>query len=182
MNFEIDPKDIADEMKRQQENGRRAGDRDWQKRTEKIIAEQNSITENQIRRLEGLTIQVTEEDKKTKKTISKKHTPKVIFEGERLKWGNIEIPFEKGQSEVMEHVFKDRRELRGEIIIREGEPTNIKGLITLGKYGKENNFRNALAEMRKKLRENKVPVEISNLSKNYYLLVIRYPEKIVEKK
>ncbi|MCX6717254.1 MAG: hypothetical protein NTU76_01075 [Candidatus Taylorbacteria bacterium] len=112
----------------------------------------------------------------TKVTIADKNKQsarKIIFEDEKLKWGIIEAPFEKGQGKIMGILYKDRDETIGGYK-KNGCPINIKVLMKAGGYEEKETFLNAIAEMNAKFKKKEIPAKIKSTLKNYRMLIISY--------
>ena len=78
--------------------------------------------------------------------------PTIRLDGDRLQWGVESVPMEAGHKRIMEELLRSPGVWRGNKLHQKGEEINRIALERAGNYGSQISFRDALKQIRKKIR------------------------------
>jgi len=112
--------------------------------------------------------------KKEQKKEKTKTIPKVIFVEEEGKvlWGDVSIPFERGQRILFKILYENRDEVGPGKSKRKGKSVSTDDIKKALRCN-DKSFRNRLKSLKSKMKD-KFPIKIVNESTGYYKMQIKY--------
>ncbi len=115
-----------------------------------------------------------------KKSVRNREACHLKFANGYLDYGKFKVPFYRSQGKIVEILFENRMEKRGNVSIRDGTLTSVQAMLKIANR-KKDQFRDDVRRIRSKLRKassQDIHVDVLNPDRGAgkYLMIVEYPE------